>query len=584
MTTTKENNFLNYLIAQDKLSEANLKLVSEEASKKNQNIEDVLIEKKYLSEQELYQLKASFLNLELRFFSETDTIPFDVLSLISQEAAIQYQFVPLNRTDEYLQVGMVHPEDFKSQEALHFIAARLGLKTKVFLITPQSFNNALKQYQSLTGEVSSALEKMISELKDEEIVDLQESEKQKDISLMLEEAPITKVVGVVLKHAVEGRASDIHIEPFQDKIRVRFRVDGVLFTSLFLPKDVLLQIVSRVKILSGLQIDETRKPQDGRFQAKINGREIDFRVSVFPTSKGEKVAIRVLDSSVGISTFSELGLQGRNEKKVLEGLEKPFGLIVNTGPTGSGKSTTLYAMMLKLNQESVNIVSLEDPVEYLLEGVNQSQVRPELGYDFASGLRSILRQDPDIIMLGEVRDRETAGLVVHAALTGHIVLSTLHTNNAIGAIPRLIDMGVEPFLIPSSLTMVLAQRLVKKLCNYCKVPIKPIGELKDLVEEAMSTFSVEELKEFGIDPQRPQIFEAKGCKRCAGKGTKGRVAIYEILMMTPQLEEIILTEPSSSKIESEAKRQGMVSMKHDGIIKALQGVVGLEEVMRAVEE
>ncbi|KKR10066.1 MAG: Type IV-A pilus assembly ATPase PilB [Parcubacteria group bacterium GW2011_GWA2_39_18] len=578
----KESNFLNYLVNQGKLSEANLKLANEEASKNNHNVEDVLIEKKYLSEQELYQLKADFLNLELRFFSETDTIPFDILNLVPQEAAVQYKFIPFNRTDVYLQAGMVHPEDFKSQEALHFIATRLGLKVEALLITPQSFNNALKQYQTLTGEVSTALEKITSELKDEEVVDFQESEKQRDVSLVLEEAPITKVVGVVLKHAVEGGASDIHIEPFQDRIRVRFRVDGVLSTSLFLPKDVLLHIVSRIKILSGLQIDETRKPQDGRFRTKINSREIDFRVSVFPTSKGEKVAIRVLDPLVGISTFPELGLQGRNAKKVLDGLQKPFGLIINTGPTGSGKSTTLYAMMLKLNQEGINIVSLEDPVEYLLEGVNQSQVRPELGYDFASGLRSILRQDPDIIMLGEVRDRETAGLVVHAALTGHIVLSTLHTNNAIGAIPRLIDMGVEPFLIPSSLTMVLAQRLVKRLCNYCKVPVKPIGEPKDLIEEAIAVFSAEELKEFSIDAH--QIFESKGCKKCAGKGTKGRVAIYEILMMTPQLEEIILTEPSASKIEAEAKRQGMISMRHDGIIKALQGQVSLEEVIRAVEE
>jgi len=578
----KENDFLNKLVSDGKLSGANLKLILEESSQKNQNPEEILVEKKYLSEQELYQFKAEFFNLELRFFSETDTIAYDVLTLVPQEAVVQYKFIPLNKTDIYLQVGMVHPEDFKSQEALHFIAARLGLKTETFLIAPQSFNNALKQYQTLTGEVNTALEQLTSELKEEDVADMQQSEKQKSASLVFEEAPITKVVGVVLKHAVEGMASDIHIEPFQDRIRVRFRVDGVLSTSLFLPKDVLLQIISRVKILSGLQIDETRKPQDGRFRTRINNRDIDFRVSMFPTSKGEKVAIRVLDPLVGISTFAELGLQGRNAKKVSEGLERPFGLIVNTGPTGSGKSTTLYAMMLKLNQEGVNLVSLEDPVEYLLEGVNQSQVRPELGYDFASGLRSILRQDPDIIMLGEVRDRETAGLVVHAALTGHTVLSTLHTNNAIGAIPRLIDMGVEPFLIPSSLTMVLAQRLVKKLCNYCKTPMKPIGKIKDLINEAVSVFSAEELKEFNIDQR--QLFESKGCKKCAGKGTKGRVAIYEILVMTPQLEEIILTEPSSSKIEAEAKRQGMISMKHDGIIKALQGAVSLEEVMRVVEE
>lgn len=578
-----EKDFLQLLTQKGVIQENDAAALLKEADSKKISVDSLILKKNLLKEEDLYQFKSQFLGIELRFFSETDSIPYDVLSLVPQEAASEYQFIPLGRTDIYLQVGMVRPEDFRAQEALHFISSRLGLKTEVFLMTPQSFALAMRQYQTLTGEVSTALESLTSGLKEEEVKEMQKAEKPEESpKLVFEEAPITKVVGVILKHAVEGRASDIHIEPFQDRVRIRFRVDGVLFTSLFLPHEVLSSVVSRIKILSNLQIDETRKPQDGRFRTKINGRDIDFRVSTFPTAKGEKVALRVLDPMAGITTFQELGLQGRNLKKVMEGLEKPFGLIINTGPTGSGKSTTLYAMLLKLNKEGVNIISLEDPVEYLLEGINQSQVRPELGYDFASGLRSILRQDPDVIMVGEMRDNETVGLVVHAALTGHIVLSTLHTNNAVGAIPRLIDMGVEPFLLPASLNMVLAQRLVKRLCNYCKVPVKPMGRVKELIDGAISELSPEELKELNINPN--EVFQPQGCKKCAGKGTKGRVAIYEVLVMTPQLEKIILTEPSLTKIEEEAKRQKMIPIAQDGIIKAVQGLVSIEEVLRTVEE
>jgi len=389
-------------------------------------------------------------------------------------------------------------------------------------------------------------------------------------------------VAVILRHAVEGKASDIHIEPMKKELRVRFRVDGVLQTNLLLPLKIHPAVVARVKILSNLKIDETRIPQDGRFSTKVGGKDIDFRVSTFPTTLGEKAVMRVLDASEGVKSFEELGLERRNYDVLNVAVKKPYGMILSTGPTGSGKTTTLYAVLNLLNKEGVNITTLEDPVEYFIEGINQSQVRPDIGYSFAQGLRHILRQDPDVIMVGEIRDEETAALATHAALTGHIVLSTLHTNNALGVAPRLLDLDVAAFLIPSALSLAIAQRLVRVLCPHCKKKVKPDPKAKEIILEELEKLPPAIKKDVKV-PEPLMVYQAQGCKKCNSTGYLGRIALFEILEMTNQLGEIILKEPTEAKIEEEARRQGMTTMKQDGVLKVLDGVTSLEEVLRAAE-
>ena len=390
-------------------------------------------------------------------------------------------------------------------------------------------------------------------------------------------------MAVILRHAVDGNASDVHIEPARDKVRVRFRMDGILHASLLLPLKTLPAVVARIKILSNLKIDETRAPQDGRFSAKIEDKEVDFRVSTLPTVLGEKVAIRILDPTQRKINFESLGITGRNLKVIERALTKSYGMILATGPTGTGKSTTLYAILGLLNKEEENVVTLEDPVEYFVEGVNQSQVNNEIGYGFAVGLRHILRQDPDTIMVGEIRDDETAFLAIHAALTGHIVLSSLHTSNTLGVVPRLIDMGVKPFLIPPTLAIASAQRLVRMLCPYCRKKIKANPEIRKAIMKEIESFPADMKKKVKA-PGDIFVYEPIGCKKCNDTGYAGRIGIFEILEMTEQLAEIILKEPSEAKIQEEAERQGMVTMKQDGILKVLQGVTSFEEVIRVAEE
>ncbi len=516
-------------------------------------------------------------------------IPPEVLAEISEEAATFYQFVPIAKEGNNVDIGMINPDDLKSQEALRFIAQQRDFTPRIFLITPTDFNDVLKQYRNLKEEVETALVELEKELARREVSD-ETKVREKKGGTMLErvmaEAPITKIVAVILRHAQEGRASDIHIEPTENNLKIRFRVDGVLYTSLILPKSIQSAVVARIKILSSLKIDENRVPQDGRFHSVIDGKKIDFRVSTFPTYYGEKVVLRLLDPTVGILTFDQLGIQGHNRRMLEEAIERPFGQILMTGPTGSGKTTTLYAILRAMNEDAVNIVSLEDPVEYFIDGVSQSQIKPEIGYTFASGLRSILRQDPDIIMVGEIRDSETADLATHAALTGHIVLSTLHTNNAIGVIPRLMDMGVQGFLIPPSLILAMSQRLVRRLCTECKKEVEPPAKIKDIINGELADLPEEGKKflaDLSIDTKEIKIWHAPGCKFCGQKGTKGRIAIHEALAMTPQLEKIIIEGVNETKIVEEAKRQGMVTLKQDGVLKVLQGLVSFEELMGAVE-
>lgn len=509
--------------------------------------------------------------------NKDNRIPPDVLILIPEDAARHYKMIPLALSGNVLDVGLVNPADVKAQEALNFLVSRNGLAAQVFKISEDEWSKLIKQYAGLGEEVGEALEGLRKELAEErEKVGLSETLKGKKE----QEAPIIRMVETILKHGIESKASDIHIEPTMNKLRVRFRLDGTLQTVVVLPVDIAPAIVARIKILSNLQIDETRRPQDGRFTTKVGEKEVDLRVAVLPTVRGEKAALRILDPTIGLRTLPDLGITGRNLEVVERGIKKPFGMILMTGPTGSGKSTTIYGILQILNADSVNIVSLEDPVEYYIDGVNQSQIRPELGYTFATGLRQILRQDPNIIVVGEMRDNETASLAVQSALTGHLVLSTLHTNDAIGVIPRLIDMGVEPFLLPSALNVALAQRLVKRLCPDCKKEIEPPESVKKIILnniESMPEGSRPKIKKEGF-----KIYKSQGCPKCGNKGTTGRIAVFEILEMTPQLEAIIISEPSESKILAESQRQGMITMLQDGIIKVLEGVIGFEELIQVV--
>jgi type IV pilus assembly protein PilB len=534
--------------------------------------EEVILDNKILNEDELFALKSEILKIPLKKFDPKEISP-ETLKEIPEETADFYKLFPISKRGKTLEVGMVYPEDLDAREAINFLARQKNLEIKISLITLSNFKRAIAEYRAKREEIEKALEELEREMRVERRPAISEIER------IAEEAPITKAVASILRYGVEGESSDIHIEPLKERTRVRYRFLGRLYTSLFLSSKVHPAIVSRIKILSGLRIDETRIPQDGRFSIEFWGRKIDFRVSTFPTAMGEKVAIRILDPKVGLKKFEELGLSGRSFEVLKKAIKKPYGMILVTGPTGSGKTTTLYAILQKLNQEEVNIVTLEDPVEYLIEGINQSQIRPEIGYTFATGLRHVLRQDPDIIMVGEIRDRETAELAIHAALTGHLVLSTLHTNNAIGVIPRLIDLGISPFLIPYSLSVALAQRLVRRLCEKCKREVIPKKEVKDLILAEIEKLPEEEKKKLKIQKEF-KIFEPVGCDECHRTGFSGRVGIFEVLEMTRNLEEIILKEPSEAKIFEEARRQGMLTLRQDGILKVLQGITTIEEVLR----
>ncbi len=569
---------VDLLVAKGKLDDKEARRVKEDVRSSKKDPEIVLVEHN-ISEKDVLEAKSDLLGVPIREL-EGVKIGFDILKHIPEESARHYQMVPLGFEGGVLEVGMLTPENLEAREALQFISSNINIPFKIFLISRSDYNTVLSGYRGLGHEMSSALGELETVLR-EDSLDLGESRPQateEDISKLTAEAPITKMVAVILRHAVEGKASDVHVEPAEDKLRVRFRVDGILYTSIFLPMSVHDAVISRIKIMANLKIDEKRKPQDGRFRAHIDKRDIDFRISTFPTYFGEKIVLRILDPSTGIKPLPELGLRGRNLEVVEEGLKRPFGMVLITGPTGSGKSTTLYAMLKILNDEKRNIVSLEDPIEYYLDGVNQSQVRPEIDYTFASGLRSVLRQDPDVIMVGEIRDKETAQLAVHAALTGHLVLSTLHTNDAIGVVPRLVDMGIDPFLIPATLVVAMAQRLPRTLCEESKKEIAVVGNVKARLEEEVSHMP-DRIKSVLKLPGN--IYEALPSGTCP-KGTRGRIAIFEVLKMSKELEHIILTEPSESAISAEAVRQDMVTMRQDGILKVLDGTIGLEELFEVV--
>ncbi|KPJ73635.1 hypothetical protein AMJ48_00145 [Parcubacteria bacterium DG_74_1] len=572
------SNLVQQLVGKGVLEKEKAASLEFEIKSSGKREEEIILKKGITSEDFLFNLKAKSLKIPLKTDIVAEEIPLEVLESIPEDAAKHYRMIPLAKKDNLLEVGMIYPEDLNAEEALKFLARQGNFNYQTFLITPNVFNKALRQYRTLKGEVGRALEELKVEFKEEKVPKTAE-----EFERLAEEAPVTKIVAVILRHAVEGKASDIHIEPGKDRLRVRFRLLGQLHASLLLPMKAHPAIIARVKILSNLRIDETRVPQDGRFTANIDGKNIDFRVSTFPTTMGEKVALRVLDPEVGLKKFEELGMEARNFEVVKKAAQRPYGLILVTGPTGCGKSTTLYAVLQVLNKEGVNIITLEEPVEYFIEGINQSQIRPEIHYDFARGLRHVLRQDPDVIMVGEIRDEETAFLVSHAALTGHVVLSTLHTNDSLGGIPRMIDLGIKPYLIPPALSCIIAQRLVRKLCENCRKEVKAKKAIQDLILKEIENMPPKAKEKIKI--KRPlTVFEPGGCNKCNKAGFSGRLAVFEVFEMTNQLSEIILKAPTVENLQQEAKRQGMVTMFQDGIIKALQGITTIEEVLRVAEE
>lgn len=554
--------------------------LKEETRLFHKSLEELLVEKNLIAEDALAIAKGEILNLPVKIFDKKEVVDKNILNIIEESAARNYKVAVFNKDNDYVHIAALYPEDNKCFEAMNFIAKQLGVKLKLYVTTYSGLQRIWRNY----GNFAENLANILKELQQKIGLQLKQGSSAQNIvnfktieSTLVEEAPIIKLISTILTEAVRLGASDVHFEPTQRVLRVRFRVDGVLYTAVLLPLDIHSAIISRIKIMSSLQIDEMRIPQDGRFRTIIDEKPIDFRVSTFPTSYGEKVAIRVLDPTVGLLGVHQLGLNNYEINKVNTAIARPYGMILVSGPTGSGKTTTLYALLQKLNKDADNIVTLEDPVEYTLEGINQSQVLPEINYTFARGLRHIVRQDPDIIMVGEIRDSETAELAIHAALTGHLVLSTIHTNNAIGVIPRLLDLGIQKFLIPSTLNMVISQRLVRKLCPLCKKEREANAEETQIIDEALKNMPKELIGNLGARPYK--IFDPVGCSECNNKGYKGRVGLFEVLEMSPQMENIILGNMSETQLQVEAQKAGMITLRQDAILKVLSGTTSIEEAI-----
>ncbi len=523
-------------------------------------------------------------SLNMPYLERIPRIEDDVMNIISKDVSLQHKIIAFERDKKKVKIGIVEPTNINALNILRFIAEERKLEIELYLISQEMFDDMFEQY---SGGTEEAIKEVMEILQNEDDVEdeLDNKKEDKEDKDSIQFAPVAKLLNVIIKHAIDGKASDIHIEPVTKEYRVRFRVDGVLFSSLTIPKGVGRAVVSRVKILSNLKIDEKRKPQDGRFSVNDEGHLVDFRVSTLPVVDGEKVVMRLLDNKNKLIDFEGMGIMGKGKEILIKNIKEPYGIILLTGPTGSGKSTTLYACLGVLNKEERNIITLEDPVEYSISGVNQSQINPEIGYTFASGLRSILRQDPNIIMVGEIRDSETAELSIHAALTGHLVLSTLHTNSSIGAIPRLVDMGIEPFLLSSSIKVVAAQRLVRRICLDCRQEIKLNSKIAEYINSQVGNLPKEEIEKYGVDLSKGvHIYKGKGCENCDNSGYKGRIAIFEAIEINDDIKEIISEKAGTEQeVQKYADEHGMIKIEQDGVLKILKGLTTVEEVQRVTE-
>ncbi len=562
------------------MNEQQIDSAIEESIKTGKELSDVLVEKKLVSAEQLRQLFAYILGVPFVNI-EKEIIPKDILQIVPEPIAKKYKIVAFKKTGTELKVAMLNPEDIQT---LDFIRKKTGLKVLPCVTSEKGIENALKQYeQSLKAEFGDIIEKNISGVSQED-----------SLKKVAQELPVIRIVEAILKHAILQEASDIHIEPDEKEVRIRYRIDGILHDAMTLPRTVLAGIAARIKILSNLKLDEHRLPQDGRFKIEQDKRRIAFRVSILPVYSGEKIVMRLLDESSKGLTLEAMGLWGDALEKIHRAIKKPNGMILVTGPTGSGKTTTLYTIMDILNTPKVNISTIEDPIEYKMARINQTQVNPQIGLTFSSGLRALLRQDPDILMIGEIRDKETMEIAIHAAMTGHLVLSTLHTNSAAGAIPRLIDMGAEPFLIASTVNIVMAQRLVRKLCPDCRQSFTLDSDLLKSLDQEMDLdyiLSVAERNNFvdkdtaaSKDWSKINFFRAVGCERCSNEGYKGRVGIFEVMEVNDNIAKMVSARADSNEIEKKAREEGMIKMIEDGMIKALQGITSIEEVLRVTKD
>ena len=574
---------LQLLIGNGAVDRNALPEIEVELQKAGATLEQVLL-KHGVALAAILKAKGQYFGVPTREIGEK-AVPFEILRYVPEESARHYRLAPIGIADGALEVGVTDPDNLEARDALTFISAKVGMPYKVFLISDADFDKLLQQYKGLSGEVGKALTefetdfsvdtKKAAEKGGKPSIGLEEDTiTETEAQAITEDAPVTKIVATVLRHASEQRASDIHIEPLVDQTRVRFRIDGVLITNITLPPKVHNSVVARIKVLSNMRLDEKRKPQDGRFSARVGGSKVDFRVSTFPTYYGEKVVMRILGAQTKDWKLEGLGLSERNLNLIKTAIKKPYGLVLISGPTGSGKSTTLYTLLNEVDRDKQNVLSLEDPVEHTIAGVSQSQVRPEIGYSFANGLRTTLRQDPNIIMVGEIRDSETANLAVQAALTGHLVLSTIHTNNAIGIVPRLLDMGVEPYLIPPVLILGMAQRLVKTLCPSGGKKVKAEGSMGQMLKDQFANLPKEYQKDV---PPLDEIYRMNPTPECPS-GTRGRIAAFEMFDMNIELERAILERRPEDELMAIVRKNGMLTMKEDAIIKSAQGIVPFEEV------
>ena len=568
-------NLLDLLQKKNLIKPEQLALVKAELAVSDLGVEEICMKHNLVSETDLVKVKSELLQVPYIDVLTASIAP-EALNVLPESVALKYLVLPfvLDKETKTLSIAMADPVDL---QAIEFMEKKSGMKIKPFLGEKSVLEKeiASRYAQSLSSEVTAALkESAVNKPEDK----LAGSELGGGV---IREAPISRIVSTILEFAIKARASDIHIEPLETKTRVRYRIDGIMYEKLVLPKNVHEGVVSRIKILSNMKIDEKRMPQDGRFNFRTAEENVDLRVSSLPSVLGEKIVMRLLKKAMKVPDLPELGLRGKALTNIETSIRVPHGIILITGPTGSGKTTTLYSVLSKINTPQVNIMTLEDPVEYQISGITQVQVHPQAGLTFASGLRSFLRQDPNIIMVGEIRDKETAELAVQASLTGHLVFSTLHTNSAAGALPRLLDMEMEPFLLASSMTCVAGQRVARKICEHCKQSYKPSAAVVADIKQVLGKLYDSWLQTKGI--KELVLYKGEQCVQCNNTGYSGRIGVFEVLPVTEKIGRFILERAPASKIEAQAKEDGMISMKEDGYLKVIEGVTTLEEVLRVAE-
>lgn len=569
---------LETLQSQGVLTQAQVGEVLNLQKTKDLPLNEILLKGGYVNSEKLASVMAdlSGFNYVNLLEKEVDKQTFEILP---EELVQKYEAICFAVDGNKIKVATSKLDDFNTQEALEFWANGKGLYAELFICSKAGWQKQFTKYQSVGEEIAPVLSEVAEQAGQEEGADVGEG----SITEVIKSAPVSKIVSIIIKHAVENHASDIHIEPNDKDSRVRYRIDGMLHNALILPHSIHDSVISRVKVLAKLQLDETRAPQDGRFKVKVGKKNVDLRVSTMPLLGKEKVSLRILDTTEGTKSLESLGFYKHFVELVDKEVAKPYGMVLVTGPTGSGKSTTIYSILNELNKENVNIVTLEDPIEYYIGGLNQSQINPEVDFTFATGLRALLRQDPDIIMVGEIRDNETAEMAIHAGLTGHLLFSTLHTNDSVGAIPRLVDMKVEPFLLASVLNLVIAQRLARKVCDKCREEVVIPEKVQEQIRKELGTLSAEVLGEISLKSEL-KAFKGKGCSSCKNSGYKGRVVLAEVLPISERMRKIISSGFKRDDVTAELARIKMTSLYQDGLMKALQGLTTLEEVMRVSAE